>query len=102
VVISPTLAAVEEVVRTYEPAAVILDMKLVGANAYDLSGKWRALYSNLAIILLAERDTSIQPAEQRWAINRGATDLLVKHPAQVEALMLRANQLVRSISDPAL
>jgi len=105
IISAPHTDGLEEILRMQEPLLVLVDMKLPGSSPYDLCRQIHAQFPNLPIILLAERDGAVEPVEQRWAISRGASDLLQKHPDQIEPLLLKINQLTRGLSSvdrPAL
>ncbi|WP_218081524.1 response regulator [Anthocerotibacter panamensis] len=89
---------IEQTLALHRPGLLLLDMKLQGASPYDICGRLRTQFPTVPIVLLAERDTAIQPVEQRWAVSRGATDLLLKSLDNLEPILLRVNQLVRSLS----
>jgi CheY-like chemotaxis protein len=73
-------------------------MMLHGGNPFELCGRLRQQFPQLPIILLSERPNGIQPVEQRWAVGRGATDLIAKNLDDPEPLLLRVNQLARNLS----
>ncbi len=89
---------IDSAIQETQPALILMDMKLTGASPYDICGRVRAKYAQLPLVLMAEREHSVEPVEQRWALSRGATDFVRKAPDQIEAILLRINQLVRSLS----
>lgn len=98
IISAPHADSLEEILRMQQPLLILMDMKLPGTSPYDLCRRLRAEFPGLPIILLAERGGDVQPVEQRWAISRGASDLLHKHPDQIEPLLIKINQLTRGLS----
>ena len=85
----------DERIQSETPYLVILDMGQDGINPYDLCHHCQDYYPWLPIILTVERQEPIEPLERRWAINHGATDLLVKRVNQLEVMLQRVNDLLR-------
>ncbi|WP_287128218.1 response regulator [Candidatus Cyanaurora vandensis] len=98
VVVGSELRDLDQALTLHTPLVLLLDMKLPGLSPYSLCGQLQTSFPALSVLLLVERDTPLAAVEQRWAISRGAADLLLKNPAQVEAVLVRVNQLIRGIS----
>ncbi|WP_287128217.1 response regulator transcription factor [Candidatus Cyanaurora vandensis] len=85
----------DECIQRETPYLLMLDMGQNGINPYDICRHCQDFYPWMPILLTVERREPIEPLERRWAINQGATDILVKRVNQLEVLLQRVHDLLR-------
>ncbi len=85
----------DEYIQRETPYLFILDMGQEQMNTYDICAHCQDFYPWLPIVLMVDRKEPIEPLERRWAINKGATDMMVKRVNQLEVLLQRVHDLLR-------
>ncbi|WP_218081523.1 response regulator transcription factor [Anthocerotibacter panamensis] len=85
----------DERIQCETPYLLILDMGEDGINPYDVCRHCQDFYPWMPILLTIDRKEPIEPLERRFAINQGATDILVKRVNQLEVLLQRVHDLLR-------
>ena len=77
------------------PYLLIMDFGQDGINPYDVCHHCQDFYPWIPILLTVERREPIDPLERHFAINQGATDLILKRVNQLEILLQRVHDLLR-------
>jgi DNA-binding response OmpR family regulator len=95
VAIFTSAAHYDERIQRETPYLMILDFGQDGINPYDICRHCQDFYPWMPILLTVERERPIEPLERRFAINNGATDLLVKRVNQLDVLVQRVHDLLR-------